>query len=136
MKLKKLLNEELPLIKFNYKNYKKDKSPKVQVLDFNYPGIKGQKTYGQREDILGFNTNYYKEKRFGKEAIDDIDTFARLIKADNKEKYQRIKDFYPDALPYIRRYQKKHIKKLKLKKGRLWEPVDWSDCEDYNKDLI
>lgn len=136
MKLKELLNEELPLIKFKYGNYKKDKTPKVQVLDFNYPGIKGQKTYGQREDILGFNVNYFKEKKTGKEAIDDIDTFARLIKADNKEKYQRIKDFYPDALPYIRRYKKKHIKKLKLKKGKLWEPADWVDCEEYDKDLV
>lgn len=136
MKLKELLNEELPLIKFKYQNYKKDKYPRVKVLDFNYPGIKGQKTYKQRKDILGFNLNYFKEKKKGKEAIDDIDTFARLIYADKKEKYQRIKGFYPDALPYIRRYKKKDIKKLKLKKGSLWVPTNWADCEKHDKELI
>ena len=71
--------------------------------------------------------------------IDDIvlSSFCpNTNKVDKKEKYQRIKDFYPDALPYIRRYKKKHIKKLKLKKGKLWEPADWTDCEDYDKELI
>ena len=50
MKLKDLLedklNEDLNFVKFKYSNYKEDPTPKVKVLDFKYPGQKGQKTYG------------------------------------------------------------------------------------------
>lgn len=133
MKLEELLNEDLALIKFKYLNTKNNKYPRVKVLDFNYKGVKGQKTYCQRHDVLGFNVNYFKDKKQGSLALDDIDSFARLLKADKKEKYQRIKDFYPDAIPYIRRYQKKFIKKLKIKKGLLWYPADWAEAEAKDK---
>ena len=63
MNLNELLNEELPLIQFKYTNTKNDKYPKVKVLDFNYKGIKGQKTYGQRHDVLGFNYNYLETRK-------------------------------------------------------------------------
>ena len=129
MNLNELLNEELPLIQFKYTNTKNDKYPKVKVLDFNYKGIKGQKTYGQRHDVLGFNHNYFRDKKKDGQAIDDIHSFAELLKADNKEKYKRIKDFYPDALKYIRRYKKSNIKELKMKKGALWYPADWVEAE-------
>lgn len=129
MNLNELLNEELPLIQFKYTNTKNDKYPKVKVLDFNYKGIKGQKTYGQRHDVLGFNHNYFRDKKKDGQAIDDIHSFAEFLKADNKEKYKRIKDFYPDALKYIRRYKKSNIKELKIKKGALWYPADWKEAE-------
>jgi hypothetical protein len=136
MKLEELLNEDLPLIKFKYENSKHNKVPRVKVLDFHYKGAEGQKSFGKSDDLLGFNTNYFKDKKKGKDAIDDIDSFARLLKADNKEKYQRIKDFYPDAIPYIRRYKKEHIKKLRLKKGFLWHPANWEDCEEYGREIF
>lgn len=146
MKLEEaLLTESLPLIKFKYVDWKNTlklpnkrlaKTPRVQVLDLKYPGRKGQKTYGQREDVLGFNINYYKERRKGKDALDDIDSFARLLRADNKEKYKRIKDFYPDAIPYIRRYKKNSIVNLKVKKGLLWSPTSWDELEKINKEMF
>jgi len=135
MKLNELLNEELPLIQFKYTDQKHDKHPKVKVLDFNYKGIKGQKTYGKRHDVLGFNYNYFKDKKKDKQAIDDIDSFARMLNADNKEKYKRIKDFYPDAIKHIRRYKKSSIKDLKMKKGLLWYPASWAEAEKKDKEI-
>lgn len=114
------LNEALQYVKFHYDNYKHDKRPRVKVLDFMYPGQPHQKTYGKRNDLLGWNINYFSNKRYARRAVDEIDSFARLLSANNKEKYNRIKYFYPEQSKFIRRYMKKHIKYIKRKKGILW----------------
>jgi len=95
------LNEDAVLVKFKYDNFKQDPNPKVKVLDFEYPGQKGQKSYGKRSDVLGFNVNYYENKKYAMRAIDEIDSFARLLSANKEEKYKRIKYFFPDALPLL-----------------------------------
>ncbi|MFO7772761.1 MAG: hypothetical protein R6V59_02280, partial [Dehalococcoidia bacterium] len=60
MKLREVLDEGLQYVKFKYDNYKNDPRPRVKVLDFEYPGRPEQKTYGQRDDLLGWNLNYFK----------------------------------------------------------------------------
>jgi hypothetical protein len=129
------LEEALELVKFHYSNWKHDKRPRVKVLDFRYPGRPGQKTYGQRRDLLGWNINYFKNKRYARRAIDEIDSFARLLSANNKEKYRRIKYFFPQQAKYIRRYMRKHIKGLK-RKGRigLWRNTDYTKLISINKE--
>jgi len=113
------LFEDLQMVKFKYSNYKQDPIPRVKVLDYEYPGQPGQKTYGQRKDLLGFNINYFKNRRYASRAIDEIDGFARLLSADKLEKYQRLKYFYPEVVQFIRRYNREHITNLK-KKGKLF----------------
>jgi hypothetical protein len=138
MKLKELLEnnlyEDLNLVKFKYSNYKEDPSPKVKVLDFEYPGQKGQKTYGKRKDLLGFNLNYFKNKRYAARAIDEIDGFARLLSANKKEKYQRLKYFYPEVTKFIRRYQRQYINNIKHKKRFIWRGTSYNDLIKYDKD--
>jgi len=131
--LNKLLGEDLAYIKFKYSNYKHDPTPKVKALDFEYPGQPGQSTYGQRDDVLGWNINYFKNKKYAKKAIDDIDSFAKLLGADKEEKYKRIKYFFPEQAKFIRRYMRKHIKGIKHKKGFLWKNTNYSDLKDFNK---
>ena len=128
------LNEALNLVKFHYSNYKHDKRPRVKVLDYEYPGIPGQSTYGHRRDLLGWNINYFSNKRYAKKAIDEIDSFARLWNADRKEKYERIKAFFPEQAKFIRRYMRKHIKGLKKKKGLLWRKTDYSELIKMDQD--
>lgn len=111
------LYEDLQTVKFNYDNYKLDPHPKIKVLDAEYPGIKGQKSYGKRKDILGFNLNYFKNKQYANRAIDEIDGFARILSANKQEKYTRLKYFYPEVVEFIRRYNREHIRNLKTKKG-------------------
>ncbi|RLD64030.1 MAG: hypothetical protein DRJ01_02165 [Bacteroidetes bacterium] len=138
MKLKELLedklNEDLNFVKFKYSNYKEDPKPKVKVLDFEYPGQVGQKTYGDREDLLGFNINYFKNPRYAKRAIDEIDGFARLLSANKKEKYKRLKYFYPEISKFIRRYQRQYISNLKHKKKLVWRGTSYNGLIDYDKD--
>ena len=138
MKLKELLEnniyEDLNLVKFKYSNYKEDPSPKVKVLDFTYPGRKGQKTYGQRKDLLGFNLNYFKNKRYASRAIDEIDGFARLLSANKKEKYQRLKYFYPEVTKFIRRYQRQYINNIKHKKRFVWKKTSYDNLIKYDKE--
>jgi hypothetical protein len=109
----KVLKEALKYARFVYKNYKHDKMPKVKILDFEYPGQKGQKTYGQRKDILGWNVNYVEGGKKSREealrAMDEIDDFAELLSADKKEKYERITTMFPQAADFLRRYIKQHI---------------------------
>ena len=138
MKLKELLEnniyEDLNLVKFKYSNYKEDPSPKVKVLDFEYPGRKGQKTYGQRKDLLGFNLNYFKNKRYASRAIDEIDGFARLLSANKQEKYKRLKYFYPEVTKFIRRYQRQYINNIKHKKKFIWRGSSYDNLIKYDKD--
>lgn len=130
------LNEALQYIKFNYANYKHDKTPRVKVLDFEYPGREGQKTYGQRRDLLGWNINYYKNKSYAKRAVDEIDSFTRLLGGNDKEKYERIKTFFPEQAEFLRRYMRKHIKNLKTKKGIFWRRTNYNRLIDMDKEEV
>lgn len=130
------LNEELAYVKFKYANYKNDPTPKVKVLDFEYPGRPGQSTYGQREDLLGWNINYFKNKRYARKAIDDIESFAKLLSANKDEVYKRIKYFYPEQAQYIRRYMRKHINGLKHRAGVFWRQSNYPDLIKYNKEAF
>tara|TARA_Y100000310_G_scaffold345026_1_gene461262 strand:+ start:4584 stop:4982 length:399 start_codon:yes stop_codon:yes gene_type:complete len=127
------INEALQLIKFHYSNYKHNKRPRVKVLDYEYPGIKGQKTYGKRNDLLGWNINYFKNKKYARKAVDEIDSFARMLGAENEEKYKRIKYFFPEQAKFIRRYMRKHIKGLKRKDKWRWKNTDYSELIRMNR---
>jgi len=124
------LYEDLKLIKFKYSNYKHDKRPKVKVLDFNYPGIVGQSTYGTRRDILGFNLNYFKNPRYASRAIDEIDREATALSTNKEEKYRRIKHFFPEAIKFLRRYNKEYISNLKVKGKIFYRPTSFDKLEE------
>jgi hypothetical protein len=132
------LNESIELVKFYYDNHSKktpsSKRPRVKVLDFEYPGRPGQKTYNQRKDLLGWNLNYFSNKKYASRAIDEIDSFARLLSADNKEKYKRIKHLYPEQASFLRRYQRKHIKGIRRREGLLWKKTDFNELINFNKE--
>lgn len=130
----KEINEALEYVKFHYSNWHNDKRPRVKALDFKYPGQEGQDTYGQRDDILGWNINYFKNKKYAKKAIDEIDSFARLLAANKLEKYKRIKHFFPEQAKYIRRYMRKHVKGLKRKDNGLWRKTKFPDLVKLNKE--
>jgi len=106
------LYESLQNISFKYNNFKNDPEPTVKVLDFDYPGQIHQKSYGKRSDILGWNTNYFINKEYAEKAIDDIDSFTRLLVGNDKlKKYERIKSLFPEQAEFIRRYNKAFITK-------------------------
>jgi hypothetical protein len=133
------LNEALELVKFSYANHSKNtaasKRPRVKVLDYKYPGQPHQKTYGQRRDLLGWNINYYSNKRYARRAIDEIDSFARLLGAENKEKYSRVKYFFPEQAKLLRRYMRKHITNLKRRNViGLWSKSNYTDLIQRHKD--
>lgn len=136
MKLKQIIKEKLyenlQLVKFKYANFKNDPTPKVKVLDFEYLGKAGQKNYGKRKDLLGFNINYFKNPNYAKQSIDKIDNFARMLSADKNEKYKRLIYFYPEVLKHIRRYNREHIKKLKTKGLIFYKNTDYETL--INKD--
>lgn len=132
----KNLAESVQFVKFKYANYKEDPRPRVKALDFEYPGQKGQKTYGQRKDILGFNINYFKNKKYAKKAIDEIDSFARLLDADKKEKWKRLSFFYPEATKFLRRYNKEHVDGLKQKKGIYWKSATFQELVNKDKEAF
>lgn len=127
------LKEGLELIKFHYigKN-SHDPIPRVKVLDLEYPGIKGQKTYGKRKDLLGWNLSYYSNPKEAEKAIDDITSFASLLGSDNKDKYSRIKDFYPEQAKHLRRYMRDGIKGLKRKDSGLWKKTTYDELIKFN----
>ena len=133
---KKEIDESLQFVKFHYDNAKNDKNPQVKVLDFKYKGQPGQKTYGKRKDLLGWNVNYFSNKKYAKKAIDDIDSFARMIGANSgKEKYERLKYFFPEQAKLIRRYIQKHIKNLKHKPGKFfWHKIDVDNLIKFDKE--
>jgi hypothetical protein len=127
---KKLIFEDLNLVNFYYSNWKHDRFPKVKVLDYNYHK---ENEKNKRKDLLGWNINYYKNKKEAIRTIDDIDSFARMISANNKEKYQRIKYFSPEQAKLIRRYNKNYIKMLRLKDGFFWKKTDYKNLEEKHK---
>ena len=126
------LYENLQLVKFKYANYKQDPHPKVKVLDFEYKGQKHQKNYGERKDLFGFNLNYFKNKKYASRAIDEIDSFARMLSADKQEKYRRLAYFYPEVLKHIRRYNREHITGLKGKEKVFYKKTTFTGL--INKD--
>lgn len=132
----KEVNETIAYVKFNYENHKNDASPRVKVLDFEYKGQEHQKSYGERKDLLGWNINYFKNKKYARRALDDITSFAKLLSADNDEVYRRIKYFYPKQAKYLRRYQRKHINRLKHKKRLFWRKSEYSKLEKFNKEAF
>lgn len=136
MKLRKELNEGLTYIKFKYNNYKQDPVPRVKVLDYKYPGQPDQSTYGQRDDLLGWNLNYFKNKKYAKRAIDDIADFASLLSANKLEMYRRVKAFFPEQAKLMRRYQRAYIKGLKQKKGILWRRADINDLSSKTHEIF
>lgn len=110
LRKKKILKESLQNISFKYNNFKNDPEPNVKVLDFEYPGQTWQKSYGKRKDVLGWNLNYFINREYAERAIDDIDSFTRLLVGNDKlAKYERIKKLYPEQAKFIRRYNKKFI---------------------------
>lgn len=133
------LRESLELIKFSYANHSKEsadsKRPRVKVLDYEYKGQPHQKTYGQRKDLLGWNISYYKNKRYARKALDEIDSFARLLGAENKEKYFRISYFFPEQAELLRRYNRKHIYNLKRRNAiGLWSKTNYTDLIQRHKE--
>lgn len=139
MKLKELLsdlNEGLLYVKFKYDNFKQDPRPRVKVLDFEYPGQEDQKTYGQRKDLLGWNINYFSNKKQAREAIDDIADFARLLAANKLEMYKRIRDLFPEQAKYLRRYNRNFVQGIKERKGILWRRADINDLAKREPDIF
>jgi hypothetical protein len=123
-KRNKILKEALTYTRFSYANYKNDKIPHVKVLDFEYPGQPGQKTYGKRKDILGWNIDYVQGGKNAREeamrAMDEIDDFADLLAANKKEKYERITTMFPQAADLLRRYIKAYVKGFKVQQNGQW----------------
>lgn len=138
--VEKYFNEDLEYIKFKYKNYKNDKTPKVKVLDFKYPGREGQKTYGQREDILGWNINYVEggraDRKEARDGIDDIADFTELLGGNSREKYQRIVTMFPQAAEFLRRYMKQHVVDLKHKPGRRWKRANMEELKNRGMNYV
>ena len=120
MKLEELLNEDLPLIKFEYQGKNSTiKKPKVLVLDFNYKGKEGTKNYGKREDVLGWSLKHSKNPKMSEKRINDICKEFDFI--NNKEDmYSTVSALYPDSVFLLRRYIKDGMKKIKEKKGKSW----------------
>ena len=128
-----IIKEDLARAKFKYTNYKHDPKPKTIVLDADYIyNGKGKVIPGQH-DILAFNINYAKDKKFTRKAIQEIVTFAHMIKKDKKDVYQRLKDLYPECTKYIRHYKPEYMKGIKMKKGWMWKSASIADIQDYNR---
>jgi len=127
--LSSIINEELPTLKFKYTRAQHDPKPRVKALDLEYPGRKGQKTFGKRKDLLGWNLNYFKNSRYAAKAIDQIDKVANEQGLDKKQKYEKVKELFPEQSKYLRRYMKNHIENLKQKKGWLWRKTKYDDIK-------
>lgn len=129
----KVLNEEMDLIKFRYPS-KHCTRPRVLVIDANYPGRQDEKNYGKTKDLLGVNLKYVngaKERKRMKAALSSIDLFSDFLEADKLERYNRIKDFCPECLPYIRRYKKSKMRGTKVKKGMFYHPYFLTKRDSY-----
>lgn len=134
------LTEDLALAKFRYtskhptKGYQiHDKRPHVLVLDNDYIyNGKGKVVEGQH-DILAFNLNYSKEKKLDKQAIQEITSFAHLLKKNKLDIYKRIKEWRPEVIPYIRHYKPERMTKLKKKDGWFWKQCSVTDLSTENE---
>jgi len=133
-KRKKKLIEDIVAVRFKYKNYKTDPRPYVMVLDPEYKGVEGQSTYGKRNDLLGWNINYFKNREEAVNTINDITTFAKMLSSNNKETYERIKKFFPAQAEYIRRYNREYILAPKVRSGIFWKRFNIDSIKEINKD--
>lgn len=151
-KLVKYINEEynelvdLPICegltyaKFKYrskypnKGYQiHDKHPKVIVLDNDYCWDGKGNPKPDRHDILAFNLNYSKNKKIDKKAVDEIVSFAHLLRKNKKDVYKRIKDMYPQIVKNnIRCYKPQQMTKLKKKDGWFWKQCSVVDLAPTN----
>ena len=127
------LTEALQLIRFKYTNYKHDPMPEVKILDTEYPGQPGQKTYGEREDLLGWNIHEYSNPKKAARSIDEIDSFSRLLTTSKKQKYERVKALFPEQAKFLRRYIRDHVKGLRVKgEDGLWHQATIEDVKHLN----
>jgi hypothetical protein len=127
------LNEALQMIRFRYSNYKHEPPIKdVKVLDVNYPGQVGQKTFGKRKDLLGWDIGSYSNREEAIRSIDEIESFAKLLNSDNLEKYRRIRALFPEQARLIRRYIKEYVKGLRVKENGLWRKTTYEEIERLN----
>jgi hypothetical protein len=133
---KSKITEALQTVKFRYTNYRKDPTPEVKVLDTEYPGRPEQKTYGQRADVLGWNVNYFGNKKEAEKTLDEIDSFARLLAGDKKEKYERVKAFFPEQAEHLRRYIKDKCKGVRVKEDDLWKQTDWETIKKLDSESL
>lgn len=134
------ITEELAYAKFRYrskypnKGYQiHDSKPKILVLDndYIYDG-KGNIKPG-RHDILGFNLNYSENKKVDKKAVQEIVSFAHLLKKNKKDVYKRLKDLYPKIVKdNIRCYKPQQMTKLRKKDGFFWKQCSVSDLAPTN----
>ena len=74
-------------------------------------------------DILGYNINYFKNKKIDEKKIKEIYNLAEKAKKEKLDIYKEIKEKYPASLRYIRHYKKSAIKNFKEKKGLLFFKV-------------
>lgn len=102
--------EDLKMLKFSYENFKNDPSPLVKVFDEKYKGQVGQSSYGEREDILGFNLNNIKNKEDAIIQIDKIDKDITPLANNKEEKFKRLISLYPEVKEFLRRYNSEYIK--------------------------
>lgn len=133
--------EGLTYAKFKYrskypnKGYQiHDKHPKVIVLDNDYCWDGKGNPKPDRHDILAFNLNYSKNKKIDKKAVDEIVSFAHLLRKDKKDVYKRIKDMYPQIVKNnIRCYKPQQMTKLKKKDGWFWKQCSVVDLAPTNE---
>lgn len=123
------LNEALQLIKFHYTGKNNTiKQPLVKLLDPEYPGVPGQKTYGKRKDLLGWSLSHVSNREEATKAIDDIMDFTSLFTKETKEAYSRIKEFYPEQSKFLRRYIRDGVKGLKEKQDNgMWKRIKFEE---------
>jgi hypothetical protein len=106
--------------KFSYEQYKNDPNPKILILDDNYRFNGRGKEIPNQHDILGYNINYFKNKKIDEKKIKEIYNLAEKAKKEKLDIYKEIKEKYPASLRYIRHYKKSAIKNFKEKKGLLF----------------
>lgn len=124
------LEEDLAYAKFRYKSDNShDPKPKVLVLDNDYIYNGRGKIVPGQHDILAFNLNYSKNKKIDKQAVDEITTFAHMIKKNKQDIYKRIKAWRPEVIPMIRHYKPENMRKLKKKEGWFWRQCSIADLK-------
>ena len=127
---KPILTETLSYAKFRYKSDNShDPRPKVLVLDNDYIYNGHGKVVPGQHDILAFNLNYSKDKKMDKKSVDEITTFAHMIKKDKQDIYKRIKAWRPEVIPMIRHYKPENMRKLKKKEGWFWRQCSIADLK-------
>ena len=115
-----VITESMRTAKFSYEQYKNDPNPKILILDDNYRFNGRGKEVPNQHDILGYNINYFKNKKIDEKKIKEIYNLAEKAKKEKLDIYKEIKEKYPASLRYIRHYKKSAITNFKEKKGLLF----------------